>query len=162
MKAAFRIAEADYVRAMKLYAKPTWRLIAPISAILLMVIAVIASAPSGDREFLIFCLVALVIWIVVVYGVVSPVRARFHYRRYKAMHDEFTVELVEDGVRYTSPNGEATVPWNNILKWRQNENYILIYLSPRLFHIVPKSIVADGFDIPALINQLTRHVGNPV
>lgn len=91
--------------------------------------------------------------------VVSPILARKHYRKYKAIHDEFAVELVEDGVRFTSPDSDGKITWAKVLKWRQNEKYLLIYPMPRLFHIVPKSVAAQGFDLQALANELVRHVG---
>jgi len=36
---------------------------------------------------------------------------------------------------------------------------VLIYTMPRLFHIVPATATAQGFDIERLKAELTRHVG---
>jgi hypothetical protein len=43
--------------------------------------------------------------------------------------------------------------------WRQNNQFILVYRMPILFHIVPKSIAREGFDIPLLVQRLAEHVG---
>jgi len=93
---------------------------------------------------------------------VAPILSRNHYRKYKAIQEEFTVELHEDGVRFSSPNADGKLTWGNMLKWRQDEKYILIYPMPRIYHIVPKSIASSGFDVLLLVDGLTRHVGKAV
>ena len=44
-------------------------------------------------------------------------------------------------------------------RWRQDERYILVYLMPRLFHVVPRRVAEQGFDVAALEAALARHVG---
>lgn len=85
--------------------------------------------------------------------------ARRHYRKYKAMHSEFGAELLANGLRLSSPHGEGTIVWENILKWRQNDRFVLIYPMPRIFHILPKSVAEQGFDLQGLIAQLKQRVG---
>ena len=93
--------------------------------------------------------------------VVSPILARRHYRKYKAIQEEFGVELVDDGVRFTSPSAEGKITWDKVHKWRQNEKFILIYPMPRIFHMVPTSVATQGFDLSALTDGLQQHVGKP-
>ena len=93
--------------------------------------------------------------------IVSPILARRHYRKYKSIQEEFTVELVDDGVRFTSPNADGKITWDKIHKWRQNEDFVLIYPMPRIFHMIPKSVAAQGFDLQALTDGLQHHVGKP-
>lgn len=159
MKATYRISEEDYVSAMRLFAELTPRLtiIYLASALALAALAVFGTPVlrGGATGGLIGGLLVILVG----RYVVSPALARKHYRKYKAIHDEFTVELVEDGVRFTSPDSDGKITWAKVLKWRQNEKYLLIYPMPRLFHIIPKSIAAQGFDLQALASELVRHVG---
>ncbi|MGJ7606903.1 YcxB family protein [Variovorax sp. LT1R20] len=46
-----------------------------------------------------------------------------------------------------------------MLKWRQDDRFVLLYLMPRLFHVLPKSVASQGFDVAALVERLNRHVG---
>lgn len=159
MKATFKISELDYVNAMKLYARLTPRLIliylaaALVLAALALFGGVIVSAGAMGG------LVGGIIAIVIGRYIVMPIMARRHYRKYKAIQEEFTVELLEDGVSFSSPDAEGKITWGKMLKWRQNESYVLIYPMPRLFHIIPKSVAAQGFDLQALTDRLHQHVG---
>jgi hypothetical protein len=90
---------------------------------------------------------------------IGPPRLCREYRRYKAMHDEYVVTLLSDRVCITSPSGEFQLVLSKILKWRCNANYVLIYIMPRMFFIVPVRIAEQGFDIDRLKTTLTQHVG---
>ena len=161
MNATYRISEDDYVNAMKLFAKLTPRAIAVyLVAALVFVVLAIFGSPVIKGGAIGGLAGGLIVTVVGRY-IVSPILARKHYRKYKGIHDEFTVEILDDGVRFTSPNSDGKLTWENMLKWRQNENYILIYPMPRIYHILPKSIATSGFDVPFLINQLNQHVGRP-
>ncbi|MBU59708.1 MAG: hypothetical protein CL543_12580 [Alcanivorax sp.] len=72
------------------------------------------------------------------------------------MHQEFTVELREEGVSFSSRDGEGLLRWDAIHKWRQNDRYVIIFSMPRLYYVVPKSISESGFNIPALVAALNQ------
>jgi hypothetical protein len=81
--------------------------------------------------------------------ILGPLRTRWHYRRYKLIQEPMTIELLEEGVRLS---------WN-VVRWRQNERFILIYPMPAMFYIVPKAIAGNGFDVWLLVQRLTSQVG---
>lgn len=93
---------------------------------------------------------------------IGPFMARRHYRQYKAIHDEFTLRLLDEGVQFISSSGESILRWDSVLKWRQDSDYVLIFPMPRLYHIVPKSVAANGFDLEGLIERLRTQVGEAV
>lgn len=92
---------------------------------------------------------------------IAPMLAKRHYKRYKAIHDEFTISQNDEGFHIESSNAKGFSPWSDIQKWRENNEYILIYPMPRLYHIVPKRLSQEGFDIDMLVNKLTENVGKP-
>jgi hypothetical protein len=59
------------------------------------------------------------------------------------------------------PHSDHTIVWQNVLKWRHDDRFVLLYPMPRLFHVVPKSVAARGFDLKGLLERLNRHVGPP-
>jgi hypothetical protein len=89
----------------------------------------------------------------------GPRLSRQHYRQYKAIQEPITIELLDGGIRLSLPDGESNVPWSKIFQWRQNEQFILVFKMRLLFHIVPKSIARDGFDIALLVKRLAEQVG---
>lgn len=161
MEVTYRISEQDYVSVTKLSAKLTPRIVLVYVVTTVVLVLLVIYGSQILRGGAIGGLIAgLVVGLVTRY-MVLPILARRHYRKYKAIHQEFALELVDDGIRFSSANGDGKVLWFQVDKWRQNDEFILIYLMPRLFHIVPKSIADQGFDLQALIEKLLHHVGPP-
>ena len=162
MQATFNISEKDYVNASQLFAKLTPKMMLIYVAVLVMLIVAIILGSPVLKGAAIGGLIGGVAMMLVGRFIISPILVKRHYRQYKAIHDEFTLQLLDEGVRFISSTGESMLPWDTILKWRHNDDYILIYPMPRLYHIVPKSISASGFDMPLLLDQLHRHIGKSV
>jgi hypothetical protein len=160
MIATFRISEDDYADAMKLFARPTLLRRALLVAIpVLLVLGALVGGPALWPAA-VGGLVGVAI-VLLATRLLTPAMARRHYRKYKAMQAEFQTELLDTGLRLMSPHGDGTVVWENVLKWRQNDRFVLVYPMPRLYHIVPKSIATQGFDLQGLVQRLERHVGPP-
>lgn len=166
MEVTYRISEQDYVSVTKLSAKLTPRIVLVYSgtAFVLVLLVIYGSQILWGGALWAAALGGLIAGLVgglVTRYIVVPILARRQYRKYKAIHQEFALELVDDGIRFSSANGDGKVLWSQVDKWRQNDEFILIYLMPRLFYIVPKSVVSQGFDLQALIEKLLHHVGPP-
>jgi hypothetical protein len=114
--------------------------------------------PAAALIFAIAVAVFVILYAVSLF-VLTPRRARRHYRQYKAIREPIAAELTEAGMRFSNEDGEAILPWSKIFQWRQNNQFILIYGMPVLYYIVPKSIERDGFDIPLLVQRLAERVG---
>ena len=159
MEATFTITERDYVRAMTLFSRITRK---GASIYLVIVLALVLAALILRHPLSLLAIGALVGGIVG--GVsfhfgVTPFMARRHYRKYKAIQEPFTIQLMDDGVRIESADNRGIVKWGKIFKWRQNDSYVLIYLMPRLFYVVPKSVSDSGFNVTSLIEALASKVG---
>ena len=162
MTTPYRIDEEDYVNAMRLFARFSSRQVIALSGCAVFLIAFAVFGSGFVQAAAIGALIGGLVATVIGRYVVAPILARRHYRKYKAIHDEFTVELLDDGVRFTSPSGNAKITWDKMLKWRENDHYILIYLMPRIYHLVPKAVASRGFDLDRLTSGLLQHVGKPV
>ena len=171
MSARYLISERDYVCAGALAGRPSWRNLA--ASLLLIVVSVVLSVgvagiDGGHWHWLgatwviagvVGAVAGIAVIELVVLWLVLPWMLRRHYRRYKAIHDEMVASLLDEGVRFTSPNGEARLSWDKILKWRCNTEYVLIYPAPRLIHIIPATVTTQGFNVERLKAALTQHVG---
>ncbi|MGB4812805.1 MAG: YcxB family protein [Methylophilaceae bacterium] len=161
MKATYRISEQDYADTIKLFAKITPRIIIFYLLSVLILIALAVFGSSVLRAGAIGGLIGGLSVIIIGRYIISPILARRHYRKYKAIHEEFTIELIDKGVRFSSSNGDWKIMWDKTHKWRQNENFVLIYPMPRLYYVIPKSVASQGFDLQALTDGLLQHVGKP-
>jgi hypothetical protein len=164
MKVQYRITEDDYASVARFAA---WRhFIARPSATLLVAGGIIVallgiglwtrpalalSVAFGAAVFAILFAVGLLVR--------TPSRARRHYRQYKSIQEPIRLELANAGIKFSTADGEAILPWSKVFQWRQNDQFILIYSMPVLYHIVPKSIAREGFDVPLLVQYLVEHVG---
>ena len=93
---------------------------------------------------------------------ITPILTKRHYKNYKSIHDEFVISQNQGGIEIASSNAKQFIPWSDIQKWRQNDEYILIFPMPRLYHIIPKRLSQEGFDIDMLVNKLTEKIGKPI
>ena len=160
MSTKYRISENDYVNASKLFGRLTSR---QIKFCLPGLLILLGTAIFGTEEIRQIAIITICVAIVFYFAgnyVISPILGRSYYRKYKAIQDEFEIDLFDDGVFIGSSSGSGKVLWNTINKWRENDNYILIFPMPRLYYIIPKSLHASGFDVSLLVKQLTHHVGD--
>jgi hypothetical protein len=161
MTATFRISEDDYLAAMKLHARLTPARLALTVGIGLLLVLGAAFGPPLVEAASVGGLVGGGGVLLATRFIVLPLMARRHYRKYKAIHEEFNAELLDHGLRLTVPHSDHTIVWQNVLKWRHDGRFVLLYPMPRLFHVVPKSVAARGFDLKGLLERLNRHVGPP-
>lgn len=160
METTYKISEHDYVRAMKLFGKIMPKVAAIYGAAVLVLGLVAVFGSAAIKGGAIGGLAGGAVVIVLGRFIVNPILARRHYRKYKAIQEPINIKLNEDGIELSTPDGGGLVRWDKIFKWRQDEEYLLIYPMPRMYHIIPKSISKSGFELPVLIQALQEKVGN--
>ena len=160
METTYKISEQDYVSAAKLFNKITPKIAAIYGAVILLVGLVRILGSAAIKGGAIGGLVGGGVVIVLGRVIVTPFLARRYYRKYKAMHEPINIKLKEEGIELSTADGCGLVRWETILKWRQNEDYLLVYPMPKMYYIIPKSISESGFELPALIHALREKVGN--
>jgi hypothetical protein len=136
MKAQYRITEDDYVKAMRFH---TWRdFIARPSATQLalrfVIVILLGLAVWIEPTVSLVGILVLAIAVAVLLLFWVPALSRKHYKQHTAL-------------------------WPKVFQWRQNDQFVLVYRMSLMFHIVPKSLAREGFDIPLLVRHLAEHVG---
>ena len=159
MNAKYRISEDDYVNAMKLYGKLTVSGVIILATTVAVLIALAVFGPPVARGAAISGLIVGTSIFVIGRYIVSPMVGRRQYRKYKAIQEEFTIQLHDDGVHLHTGESYSKIKWANIQKWRHNDDYILIFPMPRIYYVIPKSSAAGGFDIALLLTKLTQNIG---
>lgn len=158
--AHYRITEDDYVRVGRLHGRAgVGARVTIVGVVALCVGVALYGSSATTRGVGLAGAISTVASVWFVHRVLSPWHMRRHYRAYKAIREELTVVLTTDGVRFSSIAGDSLVGWDSIHHWRRGDDYVLIYLMPRLFHAVPRRVVEQGFDVAALEAALERHVG---
>ena len=162
LEITYQISEDDYLKALTLGGLFSWRYYLRVAIVTLLLAILFFVGPETIRYFAVSGLVSVMFFVVLAKYFILPMKIRKHYQKYKLLHEEVGIELQDEGIHHTIPDGGQLIRWEKILKWRHNYAYILLYISPRLFLIIPKSTISKGFNIPLLIICLTQKVGRAV
>lgn len=157
LKAEYTISENDYVQASRLYSGFTNKQVA-ISVIVIIILLAVAYIADGSifRGAAIGGLVGCVGGYMITRFVLAPWRTKRLYRDYAAIREPCTITLENQGIRFRSKNGESLIEWAHILKWRDNDKFVLIYQASHLYHLVPKRL---GVVAEKLTETLAKNVG---
>lgn len=161
METTFELTEQDYTEAVQLGAVAGYRqkIFFLISCLVLAVIGVMTS--STAIKFISFGgMIGGFIGYFISAHVIAPNQARNHYQRFEAISKPITLRFSDEGFYVKNERGENSLSWNNVLKWRQNDHSLLIYIAPKLFFILPKRLTKNGFPIGELQRLLADKVGD--
>ena len=64
--------------------------------------------------------------------------ARRTFREYKALSEPVSFEIREDGLYARRTHGEGLVLWSELLKWKKNQNLVLLYPAKNIFYMIPR------------------------
>lgn len=158
MKATYHISEDDYAAALILGTRVTLRSFTRLGV--LICVFVLGAFLIGEEAIAFISgaagtvVIFLVLYFLLLRRFVVPASLRKHYRKYRLMQDPVSVELSDDGIEQTSEQFTTKLPWEYILGWRENDEFFLLAIAPRLYHILPKRIASDGFDFDLLRSRL--------
>ncbi|HEY3052151.1 MAG TPA: YcxB family protein, partial [Thermoanaerobaculia bacterium] len=79
-------------------------------------------------------------------------------KQYKWLSEQSQVELRPDGLFWTTPTGSAIVPWDHLYGWREGQSLFLVYMTPDLYHLVPKRWFASANDVDTFRTALNSNV----
>ena len=151
----------DYVRAQYLHLRP--RPIYKIVGIIILALSLWAgwhSITSGDLSTLDYLFFLAIIFLILNFAVYLPWKTRRIYRQQKALHRELRMKFDDVGVTAENENGRSSTPWEDYLKWKQNDQLILLYFSDCLYHMVPKRFFADAHDFEKLRELIPGKIGS--
>ena len=146
-----RIDANDYVRAQYLHLRP--RLLYKILGGVVLAAFVLAawlSLTSGDLDAMDFLVFALVIFLVLNFTVYLPWKTRRLYKQQKSLQGELSYVFNNDGVAVDSENGNWKTPWTDYVRWKKNDQLLLLYLSDCIYHMIPKRLFVDPGDFDKL------------
>ena len=159
MPIEYTITTRDHTRAMMLFCHPTRKQILILVLITLAIMGILAWIYQVITP--IFSIIPLggIAGMVMYIYIFVPLWAKWVYRNYKLIHNKYELTMNEEGLFYQDRQGFSTLKWTDYMRWRENKEYILLYLSPALFHIIPKRLSEAGLDLDFLKEKLQEHLG---
>jgi len=159
LKAQYTVSEDEYIRACKLYARPTLRPVL-VCVILLLLVIILALSTSSEliQELAWGAVIGVSMGYFITLYILLPWRTRYQYRNHLAVREPVSISLAETGLCFESGIGNAEINWAHIYRWRHNEEMFLVYQAPMIYHVVPRHI---GELTSAIESALRAHVGEP-
>jgi len=154
---------SDYVRAQYLHIRPRplYKVLGAIVLILFLWAAWLALTSDDFGAFDVLFLVTIIAF-VLNFTVYIPWKTRRVYRQQKALQRELSFKFDDAGVSVSNENGQSVTPWDDYLKWKQNDRLILLYLSDCMYHMLPKRMFAESADFNRLGELLIRRIGKKI
>lgn len=160
--ANYTISESDLVQAGLLHQRKSdsVKLILLVVFIALIVIGLSSSYDSlGSITLFAVIFFAVFTWVL---PMCNKQVFKKQYQQTKALQQANILTLQEAGLHWQHTHGQALLPWGHIFKWKENEQFLLVYQNDFLFHVIPKHIGEQAFDLPMLQQALQQHVGPAV
>ena len=157
LKAEYKITEKEYVQASKLNARLTKKQLS--FSLVIMAILVVVAYFVGDHVFrgaAIGGLVGGVGGYLLCRFIIAPWKTKRLYRSYAAIKESCVLSVQDEGIKFVSKAGEALIEWGHLIKWRHNNDFLLIYQAPHLYHLIPKRLGTITNDI---VEKLEKNVG---
>jgi hypothetical protein len=154
MDVTFTLSENEYVKANRLYGKPTRGIkLFYLITFIALVVTFILSETLKIKVIVSVGFICGVIGHCLVAYVYAPWQTRKQYKSYKAIQDPICLSLQPNGLHFKSNTGESNLDWSRVVKWRESSDFILIYQAPCVYHIIPKRIGDLAINIRGLLKQ---------
>lgn len=93
------------------------------------------------------------------YYVTVPRRCRKIFHQQKGLQRSYTMQWDGEKLHIEGKEVKAAMLWSDFLKWRENDEFFLLYSSDVLFHTIPKRVFADPKAIAEFSQLLREKVG---
>ncbi len=86
-----------------------------------------------------------------------PRRIRRIYQQQVDLQAPFSVQITPEALLFESEVGKSRRPWSDFVKWKENDDLLLLYYSDVLFTVLPKRIFTDEAQITQVRTALHKH-----
>ena len=147
MNITYQLTQDEYQQAVNLHHKKTQRVV--FLAVYVMVAAIIVTVGtdfSNTREVITNSLAAFfsIAFYMLFVRMISTYQAKSIYQKSTVLPYETTLHISGKGITLNKKGNNPTIPWSAFSKWKKNEDFYLIYTSPRQFNIIPTHVMNDS------------------
>jgi hypothetical protein len=103
---------------------------------------------------------ALIVWLYVGNRWLLPPSVRKQLSRSKGLQDDVVVSWDADRIMFEAGHGQSRWPWSDFYRWQESSGGLLLWQSDRIYHYLPKRILADD-QVSEIRANLTSAVGRP-
>jgi len=110
---------------------------------------------QGSMSLAPFLPVGVFAGFLVFFRLAMPARLRTLYSQQQDLHQSLAIDIKEDTISLSSPLGHSTRPWSRFVRWVEDDEFIVLYLTDVQIYILPKSQMGDHHAVEAVRSALT-------
>ena len=95
------------------------------------------------------------------YYIVNPYQEKKYFEESEQEGFHFQFEYDDELFTIETHTGSATLKWNEIWDWRTNRDYLLIYPSTIVYHVLPRTLESISEEVMKIENILRKNLGRP-
>jgi len=154
MTCSYKLTEAEVVSAMQLNGRGSN--ITLVALVLVCVALVLVGFFTEYKAIGFGGAVGGVVGYFSVLFILIPFNAKRQYRQHRALRNEITMLLSEEGIDFKSESGESKLQWCDFHKWKYGKGIYLLYITSNMFHMVPSRALSSESELSKLLGE---HVG---
>lgn len=145
MNISYQLSQDEYLKAVDLHHKKSHRVLKLVVYIALATIIVLVGTDfSNTREIITNILAAFfsISFYMLFVRMLTAYQAKNIYTKSPTLSYEITLRISGKGIRFDKKGNEKTIPWSAFSKWKKDENFYLLYTSPRQFNVIPTRVMS--------------------
>lgn len=146
MNITYKLTQGEYQKAVNLHLNRGNRLVMLAIYVALAVgIVFLGTDFSNTRDVITNVLAVFfsIAFYMLFVRMISAYQAKSIYNKSQTLSHEVTLRVSGKGIKLDKKTNNATIPWSAFTKWKQDENFYLLYTGPRHFNVIPKHALTD-------------------
>ncbi|MEM7133159.1 MAG: YcxB family protein [Chloroflexota bacterium] len=84
-------------------------------------------------------------------------QAAHAFAQQKDLSAPFTIEMTDEKFHMRNELGNSHIPWGDFVKWAENDEFLLLYRSNMLFHMLPKRLFDNPDEVDFVLERLREN-----
>jgi len=159
MKIEYKLSVDEYLEAIKLHQKMGFRKLMMIIYIVVatIIIAITTDYSDGRDIFRNYgALFFAVAFYLLLTSMIGKYQSKKLYEKSETLSKETVLRVSAKGIRVAS--NEKPIPWDTFSKYKEDDNYVILYTSINNFKIIPKAVMNEN-ELNEFIAYLNKYIG---
>lgn len=156
MEFKYILTEGEMISAMKLHGKGSK--FARVALIFLGIALILTAILTSHKLLPLLVLTSGIAGYLVPYFILIPYQAKKQYKELKSIQSEITMIIESDGIKIETTIGNNNLDWSHFKKWNSNEHIIIIYITSKMFYMLPQRVFSSESERESVINTLNENI----
>lgn len=159
MKIEYKLSVDEYLEAIKLHQKMGFRKLMMIIYIVVATVIIAITTDYSDARDIFRNYGALffaVAFYLLLTNMIGKYQSKKLYEKSETLSKETLLRVSAKGIRVAS--NEKPIPWDTFSKYKEDDNYVILYTSINNFKIIPKAVMNEN-ELNEFIAYLNKHIG---